>query len=248
MEDILKYVAEDAPLDAAIRTDNVDGLREIIALAPYKKDARVYRLYPAIQHAIVFGPSTGCLRLLLALGANPDTDGLQMFTALELAAQTDKPEVAGLLIGAGANVNRRHPLLYCTPLHMAVKGSTECTRLLLEAGARPASRNYGGSTPLHLAAANGNIGAVRLLLEAGAPIGAKDANGHTALHIACDNGHHGCVALLAAWTIRKAWRPIFDRRVRAAHRIQASWERCAYDPGFPFCIRRLAHSYAAMQK
>ena len=93
--------------------------------------------------------------------------------------------------------NWKQPTTGETQLHVAAcrgghPGTTECVRLLVEAGANPNvhtenrvnSETYGGAyvvgeTPLHLAAAFGDEEMIRLLLDAGADPVAKDANRHT---------------------------------------------------------------------
>jgi ankyrin repeat protein len=92
------------------------------------------------------------------------------FTALHLAAFFGKPEVARMLLDAGASVDT-----YTTnelanqPLHAAAAGRhLEVCRLLLAAGADVNATQHGGYTPLHEAAQHGDVEMVELFLSAGA--------------------------------------------------------------------------------
>lgn len=58
---------------------------------------------------------------------------------------------------------------------------TECTSLLLKAGANPNIQNKFYWTALMYASSNGHIKSVRLLLQAGANPNIKDNRGYTAL-------------------------------------------------------------------
>ncbi|KAF2828811.1 ankyrin, partial [Ophiobolus disseminans] len=48
------------------------------------------------------------------------------------------------------------------------QGSTECVKILLEAGADPNETEYDGWPPLHWAARNGHLDVLLLLLQYGA--------------------------------------------------------------------------------
>ncbi|WP_375326464.1 ankyrin repeat domain-containing protein [Candidatus Tisiphia endosymbiont of Nemotelus uliginosus] len=53
---------------------------------------------------------------------------------------------------------------------------------------QPDSKNFAGSTPLHLAAARGNVNAISILHKKGAHLDAPDHQGHTPLHSAVLKG------------------------------------------------------------
>jgi len=68
-----------------------------------------------------------------------------------------------------------------TPLHLAAdKGSLECTKLLLEAGANPNVCDESGISILQTAVVGGSVGVINLLLEAGADPDTKDEDGESA--------------------------------------------------------------------
>src|SRR4029453_18323004 len=92
------------------------------------------------------------------------------WTALHLAAT---PEIAGVLIDAGADVNSRNRHRFAGPGNSPVSAAVyqrrdEVVQLLLAHGADVNQGDNAGFTPLHLATANGYIESARTLLEAGA--------------------------------------------------------------------------------
>ncbi len=104
------------------------------------------------------------------------------------------PEIAKLLIDAGANVDIKNSSGWA-PLHSCIySGNTETVKLLIEAGANievKTSYEYSGwhknATPLHCAAGYNNIIAVKSLIDAGADIGAQTERLATPLHFASDD-------------------------------------------------------------
>ena len=113
------------------------------------------------------------------------------FSALHLAAFFGKPEIARLLLDAGAAVDR-----YTTndlanqPLHAAAAGRhIEICRLLLAAGADVDATQHGGYTPLHEAAQHGDAEMVELFLSAGADPTIAVPDGGTPADLAEAAGH-----------------------------------------------------------
>ncbi|KAG5476336.1 hypothetical protein LSCM1_04038 [Leishmania martiniquensis] len=71
---------------------------------------------------------------------------------------------------------------------LAASGDAAGARILLSGGADPNSRDYDGSTLLHIACMNGRLSVVTLLLEFGADASLVDRDGNTPLDVAEENG------------------------------------------------------------
>ena len=121
-------------------------------------------------------------------------------TALHWAAYRNDPNVAELLIGAGANISAKTRLGDLTPLLLAAKnGNTAVIKILLKAGTDVNLADRNGTTPLMYSAASGSGPTVKLILESGADVDAKDqTNGQTALMFASAQGRTNVVRILAA--------------------------------------------------
>jgi ankyrin repeat protein len=124
----------------------------------------------------------------------PQPDGA---TAIQWAVYRNDPEMADLLIGAGANVtvaNRDG----VTPLWLAAEnGVAPMIQKLLSAGADANERLPNGETPLMMAARNGNVAALRVLLDHKSDPNLKEKlRGTTALMWAVEQSHPEAVKLL----------------------------------------------------
>ena len=136
---------------------------------------------------------------LLAAGEDVNVAQGDGSTALHWAAHRNDPQMARLLIEAGADIGATTRVGDLTPLFMAAKnGNATIVELLLDAGAEADSTNTNGTTPLMLAAASGDVGTVELLLERDANVNARDdTQGQTALMFAASLGRTDAVRLLA---------------------------------------------------
>jgi ankyrin repeat protein len=106
-----------------------------------------------------------------------------IFYAISHYYKIEAEECVRTLLSLGANVHFRNDD-GLTPLSLAVRtGSMELTKMLLEHGAFPNTRDKQGKGPLHHAAESRNIHSiVKLLIENGADMNTQDNFGYTPLH------------------------------------------------------------------
>ncbi len=103
----------------------------------------------------------------LALGVDPNEPEADGTTPLMRAIHGQMPEIAGILIEAGADVRKANSY-GVTPLYIAARaGDTVATEMLLAAGADANVALPAGETVLMTAAQAGNADVVRALLTGG---------------------------------------------------------------------------------
>lgn len=109
-------------------------------------------------------------------------------TPLHWAAYGDHPDLARMLLKAGADVHATTRLQGGTPLHLAAQsGNADLVKLLLKHGADPHRANALGTTPLMMAAAAGDPATIDVLATAGADMNAREkAREQTALMFAAN--------------------------------------------------------------
>ncbi|VDB88203.1 unnamed protein product [Peniophora sp. CBMAI 1063] len=128
---------------------------------------------------------------LLSQGANLEALDTHGSTALFIAADMGKIDIARLLVTHGASVSMecidRPELRPWTILQIAAhKGHADIVRLLLDNGADVDGHSEGRPTPLYEAVNEGFIDVVRLLLSRGACQVLREDN-QTALHVAASS-------------------------------------------------------------
>ncbi len=130
------------------------------------------------------------VRQLLRTGADVNAAQGDGMTALHWAANNGQPELAEVLVFAGANLEATTRLGAFTPLMVATRaGQTGIVRLLVDAGAHVRATTETGETALHYAALSGSPEMVLALLEKGAEVDAREsANGQTPLMFAAAHG------------------------------------------------------------
>jgi cytohesin len=122
-------------------------------------------------------------RLSIPKGAKEEYRLDDSFTLLHWATMNNHPELAKVLIDAGADVNAEEGEDKDTPLHNAVwHGYIELAKALIDAGADVNAENKWKSTPLHNAAWYQHPELVKVLIEAGADLDAKNSAKKTPLH------------------------------------------------------------------
>jgi ankyrin repeat protein len=193
-ERVNQLLAEDPALAMARGDDGVSA----VLLARYRFDR------PTMDALLAADPDLDLFeaaalgridRLRTALDDDPASVGRLSpdgFTALHLAAFFGKPEVARILIDAGASVDTYTTNDFANqPLHAAAAGRhLEVCRILLAAGAAVDATQHGGYTPLHEAAEHGDVEMVELFLSAGADPTVSVADGGTPADLAEAAGHH----------------------------------------------------------
>ncbi|MFW6119259.1 MAG: ankyrin repeat domain-containing protein [Planctomycetota bacterium] len=137
-------------------------------------------LISAIKWAPNADKSYEIAEALLEAGANPDARDAAGTSCLGWAARVDRPDLVGLLVEAGAQVNVSNRL-GSTPLVASVE-SPACVRVLLEAGADPNWSSPRWHGPLRAAVQMGRPETVRILIQHGADPNARGTDERTVLH------------------------------------------------------------------
>ncbi|HET8760468.1 MAG TPA: ankyrin repeat domain-containing protein, partial [Nitrospiria bacterium] len=131
---------------------------------------------------------------LLRSGADANTQSTDGQTALYLAAEQGRVEIAKLLLDHGADVNRVSPTSIESPyLQIPVPGSGLPASLPTD---RKSIRQMASDTPLVIAAWRGHADVVGLLIAHGAKTGFRSAFGWSPLLAAAKNGHRDVALVL----------------------------------------------------
>lgn len=147
-------------VEQAVHYNNLESIT-ILLEAGVPIDEKEQGLHTAVTTAIR-GNLIECLSFLLSHGADPNEpgDGLPLISASRFA----DPDRLGLLLDAGADVNRQHDGR--TALMEACNYNTmENVKMLLERGARQDAADDNGNTAMDIAAYKGHDEIVKLLLE-----------------------------------------------------------------------------------
>ncbi len=142
----------------------------------------------SIDEAIARGNTEAVEQILAATPEAANTGTRPNSPPLHQALLRKKPEIAQLLIDAGADSNATDATKR-TPLHLCVERDLpDLIAPLIAAGAKPSQRDDAGWTPLHLAGAKNRLTAAQQLLAHGANIDARSNLGGTPLHEAAASG------------------------------------------------------------
>lgn len=139
------------------------------------------------------GGDVAVIKKYLEKGVSPNSRAYNGNTLLHWAVSNGRPEVADVLIEAGANLHQTYPTDNRTVLHLGVQhNDAALTAVLLKHGARVNERDRNGNTPLHRALLKNNINQyygmtntsrqvspeiVQLLLQAGADVDIANQSG-----------------------------------------------------------------------
>lgn len=186
------------PVEWAIKTGRAGTMARLLAyydhrpldaeLPPSPQRIDFYYGPRTLLSAAIFHNCPVIVSLLLHAGASPNTRALGSgFTALHLAAAYGMPEIVGLLVEHGAELEGPAPAAcdarsnWTTPLHVATAhGNAAAMRALLLAGAAVDGRNVLGRTPLMHAVAQlyPEPDKLELLLRFGADVNASAADNY----------------------------------------------------------------------
>lgn len=141
--------------------------------------------------------------ILIENGARIDRRSSEEWTPLVYAAARGQPDVARLLIGAGADLEVREPSGGYTPLLIAaLLGQADLIAPLIDAGADVYARSeQSGASALAIAAAGSSsslLDTMAELLISGAPLETRDNGGATPLIAAAKANNTDAVNLLLA--------------------------------------------------
>lgn len=145
-----------------------------------------------LHHAVSLD-KTNTTRLLLELGANPNTK--QSLPLICCASIYENLEITTLLVKYGANIEEYHD--QNTPLfHVVRRKNFALAEFFCSKGANVNAEQKNSFSILFAAIIAGDENVVDLLLKKGADILKKDDEGNTALHFAAGQGHDKIVSLL----------------------------------------------------
>lgn len=170
----------DNALHAAISTEQKDLLKQMLTVlgrGQYTSiiNSRNYKAETPL-HVAVLSNQPEAIKLLLAVGANPDAVNGHGDTALHLSVEHSFNNCISELLDKSN--------------YIIFKNKPSCNL-----------KNYKGWTPLHLGALKHNLGAIQKLLEAGADVNEVDSShGRSVLHMAVEEGQKEITTYLVTQT------------------------------------------------
>jgi ankyrin repeat protein len=176
------------------------GIIEIIennpSIARFLIENRTYDRIRVLRSAVKSG-NPPIVKLLLERGENPNTSEDKNITLLHQAVKNGHLKIVQSLIKHGANGQAKSNDLKETPLHYAVKySSEEMIKELLKNKVQIDSLDKDHCTPLWLAASSGKKEIVKVLIDAGADVDIQDNLKRKPLAIAIKNGHNDIAKII----------------------------------------------------
>lgn len=138
-----------------------------------------------------------CVRVLLELGADINSEDNYGATPVWIAAQNGHFDCISLLCELGANVTTTARKDKSSPLYAAAyMGHTHCIRLLHQLGCDLNSRDSAGRSPVLVAAKMNRPEAIKVMHELGADIHVCKFDGASPIYMAAQDNHVECIRLL----------------------------------------------------
>ncbi|XP_074494741.1 ankyrin repeat and SOCS box protein 6 [Sebastes fasciatus] len=172
-----------SPEDESGLCDSLAELLERESQSEVFSEGISYSLFKMAEGGLMFAAV-----VLLRYGADINfEDPVSYYNPLHIAILRNKPNMVRLLVGYGANVEKRDRIHESSPLDLASEESERlpCLLALLDLGADVNARDKHGKSPLlhALASSDGltvhNTGNIQLLLQRGADVNAATVDGET---------------------------------------------------------------------
>lgn len=175
---------QDNAVMLAVRNHQLDALKSLLGFgAPVETIDKNNGESPLLIAAKVKDPRFTAL--LLQAGANPNTPGLNGYTAMDYAFATGNRLVIPILAKAGAKAATEWNKNQWTPLeYVIVSGKTNMLDMLIRNSADIDKTDANGWSALHYAAILGKPSLVQKLLKKGADVNLEDNKDWNPLHFA----------------------------------------------------------------
>lgn len=145
----------------------------------------------------IFTKDIAKIKSLINEGANVNSQDIDKYTPLHVAAEKNDVDFINFLVSKGANVNVASTGAGWTPFESAImKNSVDAMKALVKHGVRiqPVGKRF--NRFLHLAVLSNAPAALKFLLESGLPVDVKDGSGSTPLHKAAFSGDTELIQIL----------------------------------------------------
>jgi len=126
--------------------------------------------------------------LILEAGARTDIENNRGLSALHLAIQAGRADIARCLVDGGARVDQILPCSISALMLAADQDDSSIMRILLAGGADPNAVDADERTALHRACASNKIDAARTLMQAGCDVNLCAVDGSSALYRSLEFG------------------------------------------------------------
>lgn len=157
---------------AAVEKGNHDCLRELVKQGNGLETANMEGVTPLIK--AVLNNDAESVRILLEAGADPASQGKKGYTPIHVAVQENTYDCLRALVSSGKGLETREWEDDATALMKAsYRGDEESVRILLEAGANPATQEGKGLTAYHFSVDKGTHDCLKVLVEKGIGLNLK---------------------------------------------------------------------------